>query len=182
MLNTWICNNDQILIYSNQACGNIELNIIKGTQSFNSEVFFLPIERNDSTTLLLYSDEDCPYGFLRQDTVVSYISNLELTINGKPIHIPKYSFSDLLFPNFCYTDMSIKPLQAFTSEDQKYVYIYIFEEIRTTSKISRQQAFYHSYMAKLIVNLSTGYQSRIVIRWNEMGYYNWDNCINFVGF
>jgi hypothetical protein len=95
---------------------------------------------------------------------------------------PNEAYEDLLFPNFCYTNISIKPIQAYYSAEKDLVFIYIFGEYRQGEKPEKQNMFLFSYMSKIIINLSAGFQERIVVRGDKLCFYNWDNCINFIGF
>lgn len=183
LLDTWICNNSQVLIYDTINLQTIEINIKKGNKQFDPNNFLKPRDKGDLFTHpQLYDDNNSPFGFIESDTVVNFIEDFEIRIEGITIEIPKEAYSDLLSPNFCYTELSIKPIQSFTTPKQDKVFVYIFGELRVDENHSRQYAYQYSYMAKLIIDIKKGYQSRVVLRGDKLCFYNWNNCPEFVGF
>jgi len=183
MLRILTCNDETILISDEVGGKIIHFFIEKGIEKFDPNYFLSPpIDSSNYSSFLPYKEEGTPYGFFAKDTVVSTIKSLTMTVNGQAVKIPKSAFEDLLFPNFCFTELSIKPIQAFVSENREYIYLYIFGEHRDSDKIAYNTAFQYSYMAKLIIDLEKGYQSRIVLRGDKLCYYNWDNCLDFTGF
>lgn len=182
ILDTWICNESEVLIYDKNG-QIIDIYLEKGEKSFNPEDFLMSRDTAVSFSRpLLYDDDNSPYGFIETDTLVSVIKKFEVKIDGKRIEIPQEAYSDLLFPNFCHTEIPIKPLQVFSTLNRDQIFIYLFGKLRIDERHSRQDAFHYSYMAKLIVDVKKGYQSRIVMRGENLCFYNWDNCPDFIGF
>jgi hypothetical protein len=176
-----VCNQKNVLIYDQIGNNKIEVYIEKGAIKFDPLDYV--IYGIDSTTFLFYSYEDAPYGFVATDTIVNTISNLSIKIGGKKINIPSVLYEDLFFSNFCNTEVSIKPIEAYLSKDEKYVYLYIFGEHRALNKMTYNTAFQYSYMAKLIIDIENQKcQNRIILRGHELCYYNWGECFDFIGF
>jgi hypothetical protein len=70
-------------------------------------------------------DRQYPYGAQYQIPEIE-IDKFEITINGKQLLIPKNSFGNLYQPNMCKYDYFGKPIEVYTSLDNKYIYVYIF--------------------------------------------------------
>lgn len=176
-----VCNEQNVLIYDEIDSSKVEIYIEKDTKKFNPlEYVWYGI---DSTTFLFFSYENAPYGFTVADTIVNIIGNLSIKIDAKKIDIPNTLYKDLFFPNFCNTEVSIKPIEAYLSKNGKYIYLYIFGEHRTLNKMTYDTAFQYSYMAKLIIDIENHKcQNRIVLRGHELCYYNWGECFDFIGF
>lgn len=180
--NTLLCNESEVILLDTvQQDQVIELNFRKGKEAFRPADFLMPNSKGENS-FLLYNEDEAPYGFVSSDTVVITIEKLTIQLNGQELPVPTKVYDDLFFPNFCNTDISIKPIQTFISKNGKEIFIYIFGENRSSREISYHLAFQYSYMAKLVIDLEKGYQERIVLRGNELSYFNWEDCFNFRGF
>jgi hypothetical protein len=182
-LRTLICNESEVLIFDTIQHKTVEIKVLMGQKGFDPRKYLMPgIEGVYSSSLELYNEEDAPFGFMPEDTIVNYLTSIELKVDAQKIEIPVSAFEDLFFPNFCFTELSIKPIKAFSSTNGDKIFVYIFGENRLTENMAYQNSFQYSYMAKLIIDLKEGYQSRIVLRGDKLCYYNWDNCLDFTGF
>lgn len=186
LLKTWVCTKEEVLVTDTFRQKTISVHVKKAQKPFNPSLYIWPDsthKKGNNLSMLLYDTNKSPFGFLPQDTLVEYIHKVEITVgNDKSILLPAEALSDLYFPNFSYTVLSTKPLQIFLSPDQEQVFLYIFGEIRGDGLIPPTEAFLASYMAKIIIDIDKGYQSRIVLRGDELCYYNWNNCTDFIGF
>lgn len=184
LLKTLLCNSSAIVIFDTIKDKTLEVTIVKTEMPFDpAPYYYMPLLKNDGfIEISSYKENIAPYGFLPSDKVVDAIKYLNVKVNGKEIEVPEEVYRDLLFPNLCYTNISIKPIQAYLSKEKDMIYIYIFGEYRQGANLAQQNMFPFSYMAKIIISLSDGFQDRIVVRGNKLCYYNWDNCFDFIGF
>lgn len=186
LLKTWVCTKEEVFVADTLRQKSITVHIKKARKPFDPSLYIWPdppYPKANNLSMLLYDANKSPFGFLPQDTLVEYIDKVEITVeNDKSIHLPVEALSDLYFPNFCYTLLSAKPIQIFLSPNQEQIFLYIFGEIRGDGLVPPTEAFLASYMAKIIIDLDKGYQSRIVLRGDELCYYNWNNCTDFIGF
>lgn len=153
----------------------IDINILFDTINVNPENYFI----HDSLQLSFYNynDIDMPYGITYLDSVNSYIE--KITINDKDI--PESAFSDLLNPNRFETTLSIKPIKGYLTNDNEFIYIYIFGKCNDSMYVS-PDCFELSYMAKLIFDSKGNYINRIVERGEILNYFGFYNCPDFIGF
>lgn len=180
-LKTWVCNPREIELYEQIGSTKIGVSIRKHQIPFSSEEYVMP-NTYEGAKMLLYNDQNTPFGFIQSDSSASVISSLKATYNEKEIVIPDSAFNDLLFPNFCNVAFPIRPVEAYLSSDGSLIYLYIHGENRSNKSLSYQEGTRYSYLAKLIISLEDGYLTRVVLRGTELCYYNWETCLNFTGF
>ena len=158
---------------------NLMIKLEYSNKHFNPKPFFYPIPVDEDTipNRMLYINEQTPYGITHTDTIISVINSM--LING--IKVDPVSYDRLFNPNILATYISIKPIEAFLSEDKNNIYIYIFGEPKS-DMILRDTAFYFTYMAKMIYTMNGDYVGKIIMRGEELEYFNFHQCPNFVGF
>jgi len=111
------------------------------------------------------------YGFTFDTSMVTKIKFISITINGSETLIDNSVLQDLYFPNFCEVDYAIKPIEAFLSPDQKYIYIYLFGGQENLE-----------YFCKIIFDINKkSTVGRMIADYKELGIYQ---CISkdFIGF
>ncbi len=109
--------NDTIVTFNDYSTKTIELKI--GKKRIQGADFFDIKAKGEKYSRILNTDY-APYGIGSEDTEVTYISSIK--INGVPID--NIAFQDLLNPNVYKTYLSIKPINAFVSKNNIYVYIF----------------------------------------------------------
>ena len=115
------------------------------------------------------------YGFGNYEEFVKVFKRFDVKINGREIVMPDSAINDLFFPNFCNTEVSIKPIEAFKSKNKKNVYVYVFGLHKVGKNYSDHTI---SYMCKFIFD-KNGYIGRIVSSFKN---YRWQFCKDFIGF
>lgn len=117
-----------------------------------------------------------PFGKdLEQDTQEIIVS-ITISLNDKEYTLPTEAYDDLFFPNFCEVNLPVRSIQAFLSNDKKYIYLYIYGKTRYKKESEFYKGFRNSYIAKIVMNLENGYETTIVVPGRILELYNWISC------
>ncbi|MBK8152538.1 MAG: hypothetical protein IPK61_05415 [Saprospiraceae bacterium] len=169
----WGNDNDSFMLFKNE---NLEIEIYFGTKPVSPEKYFYPKEKNEKYSRIIY-DQSAPYGLNSEDTLASCITRL--LVNN--VNCPSEAINDLLNVNRYYTFLSIKTPEVYISKNKKYIYLYLFGELKT-QLMEIHDAVNMSFMAKLVFDRKGNYIERIVERGSVLSYFGFGDCPYFIGF
>jgi len=92
-----------------------------------------------------------PYGGTYSNPKFEF-SKFQITIDGKTLSIPDSVFKNLYDPNFCEFGGFVKNIQAFTSLNEEYIYLYIYGSNAAGSYFSKLIFDHKKYVTKWVVN------------------------------
>jgi hypothetical protein len=121
--------------------------------------------------------ENTYYGIEEEDSALICIDAITFNSNI----ISDTIFNTLLNVNTNDTFCAIKPLEAYVSPNQKYVFIYVFGKPRL-EKFILTDPTQNSYMAKLIFTTQGEYVDKVIIRGDLLDYFGFTTCCDFIGF
>lgn len=154
----------------------LEVNIKFKEIKYYAYHYFYPKDSSEEFSHIIDKD-DAPFGVNSEDTMYAKISDIE--INQKKVG--DLGFQDLYNPNILFTKISIRPIEAYLSNNNKFVYIYIFGT--PNSKFMEfNNIFELTFMAKLIYSIEGNYIGRIVERGDCLNYCGFDVNPWFIGF
>jgi hypothetical protein len=160
----WLCDDQEaVMIFDGKGDGSVQVSLEK------------KMEKAEKAA----SNET--FGHL--DTIVETIANITVVYKNKKEILPLEAYEGLLFPNFCEVNLPVETVQAYLSEDEAHVYIYIYGKAIYSEDKDFYVGFRNAYIAKLIVSLNEGYIDRIIVPGRILELYNWiSNPLGFIGF
>jgi hypothetical protein len=170
----WL-NNGSRLLFRDSIGHDVEISIqreqVDGSEFFDQKA-------GDEKYSRIQIKHKRPYGIMSEDKEADCISYIKVNSKCTPVA----AFSDILNPNMLFTLCPVKPIEAYHSEDKKYIYVYIFGRTRDDICEDLACSFAYSYMAKLIFSEEGDYMGRIVEHGEILNYFGFYNCCDFIGF
>lgn len=80
------------------------------------------------------------------------IERLTIRLNSKELSIPPTSYRDLYEPNVCDTDYFRRPIEAFTSLNGEFIYLYIYGGENAATYFSKLVFDRQSYLTRIIAD------------------------------
>ena len=116
------CDSNCIKISDTLKSGELcEINLT--VSCFNSDKH--KISKNNLKNTILSIDNEYPYGAL-YSIPEKEIMELTIRIDGKKIKIPDSVFANLYNPNICEVNRFFRKIEAYSSINSQYIYIYIY--------------------------------------------------------
>ena len=122
------------------------------------------------------------YGSLPKQAIAPYtkIESIELYHDGRRSQIPNELFEDLINPNTCYADRTIRPMELYWDPTQQVFYLYVFGKVNDSFDANQNPSWaYGSSFASKFIFDHNSVKGRIILPGYHLKLFGWSDCLSF---